>query len=83
MTLHAEPMETDCAAGWQALELDGAQIAMLQRFGYARTEPATDTAGIGLGHAQLPGLPDRFGHAVLVDAAGDLTEGVAVVLLKA
>ena len=81
MTLHAEPMETDCAAGWQALELNGAQIAMLQRFGYARTEPATDTAGIG--HAQLPGLPDRFGHAVLVDAAGDLTEGVAVVLLKA
>ena len=77
MTLHAEPMETDCATGWQALELDVAPIAMLQRFGYARTEPATDTAGRG--QAPLPGLPERFGHAVLGDAAGDLTGGLAVV----
>ncbi len=42
VTLHGELMETDYAAGWQVFELDGAQIAMLQRFGYARIEPATD-----------------------------------------
>lgn len=45
VTLHNQLLETDhegdTQGGWQIFELDGEQIALLQRFGY-RIEPATD-----------------------------------------
>ena len=41
ITLHGSLLETDYKAGWQVFELDGENIALLQRFGY-RIEPADD-----------------------------------------
>jgi carboxypeptidase T len=41
ISLHGALLETEYERGWQVFELDGAQIALLQRFGY-RLEPATD-----------------------------------------
>jgi carboxypeptidase T len=41
VTLHNQLLETDHEGGWQIFELDGEQVALLQRFGY-RIELAAD-----------------------------------------